>query len=182
MLRLHTNCCFDCDDKDTEEARPDFKPPSKVDITNTMRAMRALDMAMQLNKREMQKESDAYVFLAKDIDSIDFNKIYDDLSYQNPFCIVETAAKDTVYALIHHTVSDKLNRSVASQYRKDNTPHKAITSDDAVEIQQKEISRIVKDIKDIKRSQWVNNNDTNVNGKIAVKVSYINTDHTKPSR
>lgn len=118
----------------------------------------------EVTKTTVDNAYDNYTFNTEGFDTINFQKIMDDLSYADPLRIVEFA--DSTFAVVHHTILDKAKRS---SYVRDHMIPLWIKIGSG-SIDKSEISGLIEDIRAIKKSEWSPITEHN----LEVKVSKVN--------
>lgn len=114
-----------------------------------------------------KEEYQSYSFEVNHINDINFKKIQDDLSYQDPLRIVKF--KNEVYAVVHHTILDKyVNSNIILEVLPDSI-NKGYN-----QISEKDIGNIIDSIIMIKQSTW--HKRRKFKKKIQVNVAKVNID------
>ena len=99
-----------------------------------------------------EEEMDNYTFRVKDINCVNWKKIADDLSYDDPLRIITVG--DEIHVVVHHTIRDK---AVRSNYK---NPLMCAVLNGNAEIKPKSIKVLVKQIREIKQAQWLEDKDS----------------------
>ena len=110
-----------------------------------------------------EEEMDNYTFRVKDINCVNWKKIADDLSYDDPLRIITVG--DEIHVVVHHTIRDK---AVRSNYK---NPLMCAVVNGNAEIKPKSIKVLVKQLREIKQAQWLEDKDSFK--KITVMVAKI---------
>jgi len=120
------------------------------------------------NNTNEENDYTSYSFFANNETDISFGKIKDDLSYSDPLRIV--CFKELKIAVVHHSIYDKYKRSECNL-----SLHNAIRITALKVIKNKEISKIVKQIRKIKKAKWKKGEKIKSKvGLYEVKVTKIN--------
>ena len=141
---------------------------SKISLESQIVCANIFNKVM-LKDLEKQKKIKEYDFSVNFLSEVNFKKVADDLSYQDPLRIVKFKKK--TFAVIHHTIQDKFFHSELSL-----TSICDYVLEESIEIDNdKDIKTIIDSIRKIKRAKW-KKSPYSKRKKINVKVSIINID------